>query len=86
MVHQNSVLKSGRVGSFFVYFMLNRILLSNNLSITYTFHIALTKLCNFVSDTYKSETRGFDSWLTSSLRIECNFPLATSDVQVMSET
>ena len=34
----------------------------------------------------KSETRGFDSWLTSSLRIECNFPLATSDVQMMSET
>ena len=34
----------------------------------------------------KSETRGFDSWLTSSLRIECNFPLATSDIQMMSET
>ena len=34
----------------------------------------------------KSETRGFDSWLTSSLiRIECNFPLATSDVEMMSE-
>ena len=30
----------------------------------------------------KSETRGFDSWLTSSLRIECNFPLATSDIQM----
>ena len=34
----------------------------------------------------KSETRGFDSWLTSSLRIECNFPLATSDVEMMFET
>ena len=34
----------------------------------------------------KSETRGFDSWLTSSLRIECNFPLATSDIEMMSET
>ena len=34
----------------------------------------------------KSETRGFDSWLTSSLRIECNFPLVTSDIQMMSET
>ena len=34
----------------------------------------------------KSETRGFDSWLTSNLRIEHNFPLATSDVQLMSET
>ena len=34
----------------------------------------------------KSETRGFDGWLTSSLRIECNFPLATSDIQMMSET
>ena len=34
----------------------------------------------------KSETRGFDSWLTSSLRIECNFPLASSDVKMMSET
>ena len=36
----------------------------------------------------KSETRGFDSWMTStsSLRSECNFPLATSDVQMMSET
>ena len=29
----------------------------------------------------KSETRGFDSWLTSSLRIQCSFPLATSDVE-----
>ena len=28
----------------------------------------------------KSETPGFDSWLTPSLRIECNFPLASSDV------
>ena len=34
----------------------------------------------------KSETRGFDSWLTSSPRIERNFPLATSDVQMMFET
>ena len=34
----------------------------------------------------KSETQGFDSWLTSSLRIECYFPLATSEVQMMSET
>ena len=34
----------------------------------------------------KSETRGFDNWLTSSLRIECSFPLATSDVEMMSET
>ena len=34
----------------------------------------------------KSETRGFDSWLTSSLRIEFNFPLATSDIEMMSET
>ena len=34
----------------------------------------------------KSETRGFDSWLTWSLRTECNFPLATSDVQMMAET
>ena len=34
----------------------------------------------------KSETRGFDSWLTSSLRIECSFPLATSDVEMKSET
>ena len=34
----------------------------------------------------KSETRGFDSWLTSSLRIECNFPVATSDIQTMSKT
>ena len=34
----------------------------------------------------KSETWGFDSWLTSSLRIQYNFPLATSDVQKMSET
>ena len=33
----------------------------------------------------KSETRGFDSWLTSSLRIERNFPLATSDVKMMPE-
>ena len=33
----------------------------------------------------KSETRGFDSWLTSSLSIECNFLLATSDAQMMSE-
>ena len=32
------------------------------------------------------ETRDFDSWLTSSLRIECNFHLATSDVQMMPET
>ena len=32
----------------------------------------------------KSETRGFDSWLTSSLRIECIF-LATSDVEMMSD-
>ena len=30
----------------------------------------------------KSETQDFDSWLTSSLRIECNFPLATSDIQM----
>ena len=28
----------------------------------------------------------FDGWLTSNLRIECNFLLATSDVEVMSET
>ena len=34
----------------------------------------------------KSETQGFDSWLTSSLRIECNCSLATLDVQMMSET
>ena len=34
----------------------------------------------------KSETCGFNSWLTSSLRIECNFPLATSDIEMMSET
>ena len=34
----------------------------------------------------KSETRGFDSWLTSRLRIECNFPLATLDAQMMYET
>ena len=34
----------------------------------------------------KSETQGFDSWLTSNLRIECSFPLATSDVQMMSES
>ena len=34
----------------------------------------------------QSETIGFDGWLTSSLRIECNFLLATSDVEVMSET
>ena len=34
----------------------------------------------------KSETRGFDSWLSSSRRIACNFPLATSDIQMMSET
>ena len=34
----------------------------------------------------KSETRCFDSLLTSSLRIECNFPLATSDIEMMSET
>ena len=34
----------------------------------------------------KFETWGFDSWLTSSLRIECNFPLASSDVQMMSKT
>ena len=33
----------------------------------------------------KSETWCFDSWLTLSLRIECNFPLATSDIQMMSE-
>ena len=33
----------------------------------------------------KSETRGFDSWLTLSLRTECSFPLATSDAQMMSE-
>ena len=31
----------------------------------------------------KSETQGFDSWLTSSLRIECNFPLATSDIRAV---
>ena len=24
----------------------------------------------------KSETQSFDGWLTSSLRIQCNFPLA----------
>ena len=34
----------------------------------------------------KSETRGFDSWLTSSLRTECSFPLATSNIEMMSET
>ena len=34
----------------------------------------------------KSEIQGFDSWLTSSLRIECIFPLATSDIQMMSAT
>ena len=34
----------------------------------------------------KSETQGFDSWLTSSLRIECNFPLARSDAKMVSET
>ena len=34
----------------------------------------------------KSESRGFDSWLILSLRIECSFHLATSDVQMMSET
>ena len=33
-----------------------------------------------------SETRGCDSRLTSSLRIECNFSLATSDIQIISET
>ena len=34
----------------------------------------------------KTDAQGFDSWLTSSLRNECNFLLATSDVQMMSET
>ena len=33
-----------------------------------------------------SETRGCDSRLTSSLRIEYNFSLATSDIQIISET
>ena len=40
----------------------------------------------FVSQSPKSETRGFDTWLTSSLRIKHKFPLATSDFKMMSET
>ena len=34
----------------------------------------------------KSETRGFDSWLTSSLSIKMQFSFSNLDVQMMSET
>ena len=34
----------------------------------------------------KSKTRGFDSWLTSCVRIECNFQLTISDVIMTSDS